>query len=382
MKLRCDGENPCSSCIKRNLKCNNQSKKQNQAKGSDPGKGSCIVFFFLFWIGLLNCTDRFIHLGSSPTKLEDYDPASDRGSIKFLLNAGTDSFTEKFHLPPRGDRTRGVVYHNQKELEQTMNHAIPYTLDGSRQPEYVSTFVEPDPAGMSFFQDTFVNFFNGPFSDAHKTLQDPFVGGLAYQAIVPSGQDPELSVPGNHSFYEPESPFATALVQSILAKAWTVNLDPKAQEEISADLQYLLTTKRIRKFINMYFRYWHPNCLIIHPPSFDPEHVPLSLLASVVFMGAMYSDDERETYAAKRVLDFAELFVFSTETFSCELEVSRVFNGLTTPDSERDDWLHFQNFQAGYLMVVIQYWAGSRVSRNRAMENRFSEIIKVLTPNL
>ncbi|KAL2007443.1 hypothetical protein VTN00DRAFT_8881 [Thermoascus crustaceus] len=352
MKLRCDGESPCSSCIKRNLKCNNQRRKLG--KEGEPGKGS------------------------SPSKLEDYDASSDRGSIKFLLNGGTDSFTEKFHLPPRGDRTRGLVYHNQTGLKQPIDPAIPYTLDSSRQPEYASPFVEPDPNGMSFFQDTFVNFFNGPFSDAHKSfLQDPFAGGLAYQAIAPSGQDPDLSMPGDHSFYEPESPFATALVQSILAKAWSVNLDPKAQEEISADLQFLLTTRRIRKFVNMYFRYWHPNCPILHPPSFDPDQVQLSLLASVVFMGAMYSDDERESYAAKKVLDFAELFVFSTDTFAFELEVGRVFSEITSPDAERGDWLHFQNFQAGYLMVVIQYWAGSQISRNRAMENRFSEIIKV-----
>lgn len=291
------------------------------------------------------------------------------------MNGGTDSFTEKFLLPPCSERTRGLVYHTKKEWEESPSPTVSYGYDGVRT-DYAPAFIDADPGDLGFFHDTFINFFNGPFGETQKSLYDPLTGGLAYRPIVPPGQDPNLTLPGE-TIYEPEAPFATALIQSILTKVWTVSLDTKAQEEISTNLHFLLTPGRIRKFIQLYFKHWHPHCPVIHPPSFDPDHVPTSLLASVVFMGAMYSTDERESYAAKRVLDFAELFVFSTEAFACENEIARVFTGTVNPDLERGDWLHFQHFQAGYLMVVIQYWAGGRISRNRAMENRFGEIIKV-----
>lgn len=168
-----------------------------------------------------------------------------------------------------------------------------------------------------------------------------------------------------------------ALIQSILARAWTVPLDAKAQEEISTNLNFLLTTARIRKFIALYFRYWQPSCAMIHIPSFDPETVAMPLLASVVFMGAMYSSDQREAYVAKRMLDFAELYIFSSHVFSSESEVATTFSGNRSTDDESSDWAKFQNFQAGFIITVVQYWAGSRASRNRAMENRFSEVVKV-----
>lgn len=222
---------------------------------------------------------------------------------------------------------------------------------------------------LATFHENFMSFITGPFADTQR----PYLGGFS---TMPT-HDPNLAIFGESSYYEQESSFATSLIQSILAKTWTMNLDPKSQQEVSTNLNFLLTTGRILKFVALYFRHWHPNCPIIHVQSFDPKHVPTPLLASVVFMGAMYSSDERETYVAKRVLDFAELYVYSTDALSFENEVSRMFIGRPTTDMERKDWTLFQNFQAAYLMVVIQYWAGSKVSRNRAMEARFSEIIQV-----
>ncbi|OXV07421.1 hypothetical protein Egran_04814 [Elaphomyces granulatus] len=309
----------------------------------------------------------------SPTKPEDYDQSSDRGSIRFLLNGGTDSFTEKFRLPPRSDRTRGLAYHTKKEMEATTGPAVTYDLNR----HYLSPFIEAETGDMSFFRDTFVNFMNGPFGDTCKALQDPLGESLVYPTILPPGPDPNLLLHGEQPFYEPESAFATALVSHIFSKVWIGTTDPKIQQEMLANLQFLLTTARIRKFVDMYFRYWHHNCPLLHPPSFDPNQVPTPLLASVVFMGAMYSNDDREVQLAKKLLDFAELYVFSTETFACESEIYRVFNGIPTIEGEKNNWLHFQYFQAGYLMLVVQYWAGSKASRNRAMEIRFSEIIRI-----
>ncbi|KAJ5698973.1 hypothetical protein N7462_000978 [Penicillium macrosclerotiorum] len=349
MKLRCDGQTPCESCVKRNLTCTNA--RESVLKDSD-----------------------FNDSGNSVSPKTIYDPPSDRGSIKFLLNGGTDSFTEAFRLPPRSDRARGMVFHSQNGLEDAAEGAFAYNGPGNR-PEFAPPFAEPDPAALQFFQDTFLDFFSGPFGD-QKPLEDPYTGQMVYSTPIASGQSPSLSLQPEQPLFEPERPFAMALIQSILARAWTVPLDAKAQDEISTNLNYLLTTARIRKFVYLYFKYWQPSCAMVHIPSFDMETASLPLLAAITFFGAMYSSDQREAYVAKRLLDFAELFIFSSDVYSPETEVASTFSGNQTPDDDASDWARFQNFQAGFIMTIVQYWAGSRPSRNRAMENRFSEVVK------
>ncbi|KAF7530382.1 hypothetical protein PCG10_003753 [Penicillium crustosum] len=348
MKLRCDGGSPCGSCQKRNLTCNN-------ARTAGAG-----------------------HLGIEEVSVKPEiceEPSSDRGSIKFLLNGGTDSFTETFRLPPRSDRTRSLNYHNTNDLEQSQSTGFPYNIDSAR-PEYGSGFIDSDSVTPQFFQDTFLDFFHGPFGDTHKPTENPYdADELSYQSLIPPGQHPN-TLPGDPPTFEPERPFATTLIHLISTQAWQVPLDSKAQEEISANLNFLLTTVRIRKYIALYFKYWQPSCPML-PISFDPEIVPPPLLAAVVFMGAMYSSDQREVYIAKRVLDFAELFVFASDVFSAESEISATFSGSRYFGEENSDWDWFQKFQAGVIITIVQYWAGNRSSRNRVMENRFGDVVKV-----
>ncbi|KAJ5887741.1 hypothetical protein N7495_007782 [Penicillium taxi] len=347
MKLRCDGNSPCEACVKRNIQCNNERTARQHTS----------VFYE----------------GSSPNKQEMYPQASDRGSIKFLLNGGTETFTEGFQLPPRSDRPRDMACLNN-EMEDVVGAGFPF--DAGVTPDYTPAFIDSDPVSFQFFEDTFLDFFNGPFGDGQKSLEDPFAGQIYQTAIATP--DSSIGLSADQAIFEPERPFAMALIQAILARAWTVPLDVKSQEEISSNLNYLLTTARIRKFTSLYFKYWQPSCSMIHFASFDPELASLSLLASVVFMGAMYSPDQREVHIAKRLLDFAELFIFSNHIYSPESEIATIFTGGSTPDDNTNDWVTFQNFQAGLLISVVQYWAGSRASQNRAMENRFSEVIKVM----
>lgn len=325
--------------------------------------------------------------GPTIHKEEEYDEQpSDRGSIRFLLNGGTDGFTERFLLPPRSDRARGLEYHTQKGLEETENSIMSYPGVKSHEQDFTPAFVDSDPAALSFYQDTFLEFFNGPFGDPNKSLDSSldglYAGEIPFQAVIPPPQDPRFGFPGQEPVYEPEQPFAMAMIQAIYTKACSsIPLDSKAQEEIAAGLRSLLTTARIRKFVSMYFRYWQPSCAMLHQPSFDPNTVSLPLLVAVVFMGAMYSSDTRELFVARRLVDFAELYIFSSDIYSCEHEIGSAFGGRRNTEVESSDWAMFQNFQAGFIMVVAQYWSGSRVSRNRAMENRFSEVIKVGIPH-
>ncbi|KAI9372300.1 hypothetical protein BJX61DRAFT_534091 [Aspergillus egyptiacus] len=347
MKLRCDGQTPCGACIKRNLDCNKERKKSTASPAASSDTPS--------------------------VKHEGYGRSSDRGSIKFLLNGGTDSFTENFLLPPRSDRTRGLEYHQQKEEAENAILTFEPQPDAT---DFVPASVELDPGNLSFFHDTFLDFFNGPFGEAHRSMVDPYAGAMMdYQTLPPPDQDPNMGFAGRPQL-ESEMTFVTAMIQALLSRAWSVPLDAKVHEDISTNLTFLLTTARIQKFMSLYFKYWHANCPIIHLPSFDPETVALPLLTAVVFMGAMYTKDERELYAAKRLLDFAELYVFSSDIFSSDYEVATTICG-SQNSAEVHDWLQFQNFQAGFLMVVVQYWAGGRTSSSRAMENRFSEVVRV-----
>ncbi|GAM37648.1 hypothetical protein TCE0_024r07737 [Talaromyces pinophilus] len=298
MKLRCDGQSPCSSCVKRNLTCNNTGKPKNPRLGLPPSTESSLL------------------------KNEELE-SSDRGSISFLLNDGTDSFTERFRLPPRSDRARGTLYHTQKELEEATSPAKTYALDASTPNLNPGFFSEFDD--LSTFDESFMSFMTGPFAESQKSMVDPYSGTFAAHALLQlPNQDPKVGLTDDSPFYETESAFSSALIQAILAKTWTVTMP---------------------------------------------------LLAAVVFMGAMYSNEEREAYVARRMIDFAELYVFSTDVFSSEHEVSCTFVGRSTTEPERKDWANFQNLQAGYVMVVTQYWAGSKTARNRAMEARFNEVV-------
>ncbi|KAJ6041024.1 hypothetical protein N7444_009929 [Penicillium canescens] len=360
-------DSPCGSCQKRNLACNNE-------RTAGPSLPEIEEDTTVAPMGLQQGTFP-IHAGP-PVKPQIYEaPSSDRGSIKFLLNGGTDSFTENFRLPPRSDRARSLNYHHRVDMEEAQRTGFPY-IENER-PEYASGFVNADPAIPLSFPDIFLDFLNVPFADGVKPTHESYsADGINYEGVVPPQATSGLALQGDQPLFEPERPFATALIQAILARAWQAPLDAKAQAEVTANLNFFLTTARIRKCIFLYFKYWQPSCAYVHS-SFDPETAPLPLLAGVVFMGAMYNSDERESYIAKRVLDFVELFIFSSDVFSAECEVSTIFSGNRCHDGETNDWTKFQNLLAGVIILTVQYWAGNRVARYRALETRFTEIVKV-----
>ncbi|KAI2787243.1 hypothetical protein POX_f07606 [Penicillium oxalicum] len=358
MKLRCDGNTPCESCVKRGFICEN-ANGPSPAPSTEDGKHS-----------------------PNPRRPPLCRQPSDRGSIKFLLNGGTESFTEGFRLPPRNDVERSMVCNNKTPLEESSPDGEIFQSMGmgmqGDQAGLPANFGGTDLNNLPFFQDTFLDFFNGPFGDGHKNVDGSYPAQATYTGNfatpTPNGH---LALSGQTTLFEPEQPFAMALVQSILARVWTLPLDAKSQEEISANLGFLLTTARVRKFVSLYFKYWQPSCAMIHIPTFNLETVGTPLLAAVAFFGAMYSSDPREAHLAKRMLDIAELYIFSSHMYSREFEVAGTYAGLQSPGDELTDWTKFQAFQAGFVILIVQYWAGSRSSKNRAMENRFSEVLKV-----
>ena len=358
MKLRCDGEIPCGSCRKRAIECSGWKDGRKNGEVLSNGHGGAIS-------APSDGTPPIDEWPGPRNSDDDREQSSlDRGSIQFLLNAGMDSFTEGFHLPP-DERSRRLSYHKQLGLKGAANVAGPYVGVAAAQNAAMQTFVDFDRDTLD--PGTFLN----QFYRIYRSSDDGYSG----ETVYPTTFVPSLNG-GQQDGYVPEKPIITALSQSILARVWSLPIGTKAKNEVSTDVSFLLTTPRISKFVKLYFETWQHNSPIIHLPSFDLESVPLDLLTAVVFMGAIYSEDENETAVANRLLDFAEMTVFSSNVFSCEHDIISGFNG-TSETHDINDWSAFQSIVAGFILVNVQYWAGGRAAQSRAMEVRFSEVIKV-----
>jgi hypothetical protein len=313
---------------------------------------------------------------------DKFGPVGDRVSIQALLNGGTDTFTETFNLPPSDDRKAGLEFHRLNEEQEDENDST-HIKSEDESPQFVDYSAMFDlPVGAD---DQYLDFWNGPFG----LVPSPTYGDLQLDLYDPAIVSPEVGVGSTPSTAtqpaqstSDQAQYVSALNMAIYNKLWCLALDEKARQELTACLNFLLTGEKIRKFISLYFRNWHLNCPIVHKPSFDPAKVPVSLVISLVFIGAMYSKDQTERFAAKKLVDVAELVVFDSEIFSFEMEVARTIQGepadAATAHSEGDrEWEVFQELQAGYLMVIAQYWGGSRGSKRRAMQSRLGDVINV-----
>ena len=351
MKLRCDGQSPCSSCRKRNIEC---SRREKDGWG-DPGQS----------VAHSDSRSSVTQSDSTNGDVERDQSSLDRGSVKFLLNAGTEGLTERIHLPPSDDRSRGLVYHKQTGLKDGASHQV----IGMSQNPWINGFADfdwnPTMVSPSFIQSPFATQFHGPNVYSRE--------GSVYQSFITPGVDGRLA-----QGEEPGKSAIVMLCEALLAKAYSLPIGEEGKQNLASNVLFMLDASRVWKFLELYFENWHVNAPMIHPPSFNVETVPLSLLATVVIMGAIYSTNEHEAAVAKGLLDFVELFVFSGDVFSRERGVVLSF----TPADERadhdiDDWISFQNVQAGFVMLNVQYWAGKQASQCRAMEIRFSEVLMV-----
>lgn len=231
--------------------------------------------------------------------------------------------------------------------------------------------------GIADFQEAVQNFNYGPFHSYFTQWQETCGSFQPHEALWPITADPSHLVCDYPAVQEEHNAVSAALCEALLATIPRLTQDIEVQHALTADAQFILTPRRISGFLAQYFKLWHPNGPFIHEPSFDPETAQLPLLMALVFMGAMYSVDDRELKAAKNLLDVVELYAFASDVFAPEAEMKRSMDGVSTPNDLETDWITFQHFQGGYLISVIQHWAGSRLSRSRAMECRYSEVIKV-----
>lgn len=217
---------------------------------------------------------------------------------------------------------------------------------------------------------------NSPFDNVQMPPEDLF----ASMIIDPSlGVEPPMRRDSLATEWEPPSVQSTAIIDALMSKATDLRVSPEKQSEISQYLNFLFTPSRIVKFIGLYFEFWHPHCPFLHRGSFDSDTSTVSLLVAVVLMGAMYSQLDKELGAAKKLLDLAELFIFSMDTVDDDAEIRMSLEGFSssTANLVSDRSSALQHLQAAYIIVTTQFWAGSLTSRRRVVETRFGVVIKV-----
>lgn len=207
-------------------------------------------------------------------------------------------------------------------------------------------------------------------SDGHPGWSGNFVAPELFQN---SDLEPLHVMQG----YKPDSLQVASLKDMMLQKVREMHPDPTRFEELSAIIQSMFCQTKVDGFVKLFFQNFHPSCPIFHIPTFDAEAIAAELLLAIFCFGAMYAHDGTDKLVADRLLDIAELLIFSTDIFAgrygghCESKEEADPNEATT------EWKRFEQLQAGYLIVTVQYWAGARSSKAHVMESRFCEVIQV-----
>jgi len=169
---------------------------------------------------------------------------------------------------------------------------------------------------------------------------------------------------------DPEQPYANDLMRNLTLCLPQLTQDIDLQKQMFSKI-YLMATARIQRLVRTYFLRFHRNMSILHPASFDPSKVSISLLAAVAFVGGLYSEDLSERHIPFS-LDLLECMVFSSKTFN-------TFHGVGIYDyaTDESEQTSFEDLQAGCLVVVAQHCFGSQTAKARVMESRFGDILRV-----
>jgi hypothetical protein len=181
--------------------------------------------------------------------------------------------------------------------------------------------------------------------------------------------------------WEPASPQSSAILQALLGKSATLNLSHQEQADISQHLNYLFVPSKIENSTEGYFESWHVHCSIIHRGSFDIATAHIPLLISMALIGAMHAQVDHIVSSAKVVLDLAELFIYSLDDFTDEFEIQQMlrFPSASSPNrTSVSSSVALMNLQAAFLMVCVQFWAGNAAARRRALETRYTTVVKVM----
>ena len=275
-------------------------------------------------------------------------------SINFLLNSPqNDDFVGRFPTcQTRSDETG------------SNDESIPLTQGAvSNVPEWCDEVVTYDAffgADMSF--DSFFDNLENLTFGAHLThTHSPTltVGQGEYSNIF-SGLEPRAAEIRDHLRN------AAAILESLNVTGHLKDVDLAIE---------LITPSEIETCVDLFFRYYHQHCPILHKPSFCPLIVPIPLLLAVMALGGMYHKDAGKVAWIRQLLDLMETYIYGLpglrDEYEGSLDLSRA--------ADDDTLLHqFETFQGAYLIIVAQYFSGSITARRRVRQQRFSRVLTVV----
>ncbi|KAL3426633.1 transcription factor [Phlyctema vagabunda] len=349
VKLGCDGNMPCRTCKDKHIECTytrlENMSTSNRGSFSNPG--------------------------------QERPQPSDAGSIKFLLNHGRASFIESFQFPPSIEDA--AVSKMRRDSEQSNSIYLPSASDMNDSGSNFSDPFENESLDASVFDDeSLMRFLSIPYNQPESHSQDMFAS--LFMDPTFGSFDPMTEIPATVQIeWEPPTAESVAMVQTILDKAYSLQLSAEELSEVSQNLNFLFVPSRIQKLVHLYWESWHRNCTILHRPSFNIHTAPTSLLIAVTLVGAMYSQVEQEASSARALLDFAEIYIYSIDVLSEESQIKQFLrrDPIMSDDETTTNPLAFLHLQAAYLMICAQFWGGNMVARKRSVEVRFATVLKL-----
>ncbi|KAL6824541.1 hypothetical protein J3E69DRAFT_381370 [Trichoderma sp. SZMC 28015] len=120
----------------------------------------------------------------------------------------------------------------------------------------------------------------------------------------------------------------------------------------------------LRRLLNTYWKRWHRNCPVIHPPSFDPSQAPAELVLVLVLIGACVSKNPNDAQNARKWLEPVERLVFALPWLSRETQGSQADPTLTR-------YTKLRILQTAVLMCALQTWEGSEKAKERIRKLRY-----------
>ena len=319
----------------------------------------------------MDSVDDSIIVHHSPAASE----SSDTSSIKALIDGGTRGFTEGFNLPRVRDvaaTTDSASASPEKPKDDRhLNAALP-----NFQHYIDMDFQLPD---MLDFPAHVADLWAGPLGNELPCFAETGDGHLGWSG---SFQAPDLFHHADldqpldvlHG-YKPDSLQVAFMKDMMLHKAREMH--PDTIDELSAIIQSLFCQTKVEGFVRLFFQNFYPSCPIFHIPTFDADTVTTELLLAIFCFGAIYAHDGTDRVVADRILDLAEQLIFSTELYMARYDGYVRSKQEADPDESKREWKRFEQLQAGFLIVTVQYWAGARRSKAHVMEYRFCEVIKV-----
>ena len=274
-------------------------------------------------------------------------------SINFLLNTPqNDDFVGRF--PTCLARTEET---DSSDGTTSLDHAIaPHTPEWCDGVRTYDTFFDADVSFDSFFDNLENLSFGAPLTHTHSPT---FTTGPGEYSNIFSGLEPRALEIKDHLRS------AAATLDNLDGTEYLKDLDPAIE---------LIAPSEIEHCADLFFRYYHQHCPILHKPSFCPVIVPMPLLLAVMALGGMYQKDSGKVAWIRSLLDLMETYIYGLPGLRDEHEAS-----LDLSQAADGDTLYhqFETFQGAYLIIVAQYYSGSITARTRVRQQRFSRVLTV-----